>query len=553
MARPAHNPSTWLGVCGLLTALAVSLFLNIGTQDLTQEEPRRALVALEMELSGNYIVPTLNGESYYVKPPLYNWVLAALFNITSSHGEWVVRLPSILSLLMVGALQYLLVAHYTSRPVGLLSSLFTVTSAHIYFNFSLLGEIDLFYTLVLYVQAVAIFYLFEKKRFWALFLVSYTLTAAGLLTKGLPSVALQGLTLLAWFSLNKRFWMLFSPQHIVGLALCVAIVSGYFYVYSFYEDPRPAISLLLSEAFSRTVLQTNTNSIPVGHFFRFPLQMALVLAPWVVYGVFLSSKQRWKMLAANPLTRFCLVFIGVNCLVYWLSPSTVLRYLFIFVPFATAVLAYGYHCFAADSPRRIHVLDLFWSTIFALLAIAFLVLPFYGPLAASPGIRLAGPIFFTLFGAVFWVYRSRCDLRPWLAVTAVVVLRIAFDVVGIPAKQIAQESKKPFKALVADLLAQSAGEPIVVETRRHPITVYIRLPLVGQIGGPIVGKWDELVPYQISYHYSDATGRVLRVDNSQTPGALYFADKDVVKDKGIQILREYEADGRLFVLYRYPS
>ena len=552
----AQTPSTRVGVAALLAALAVSLFLNIGTPDLTQEEPRRALVALEMELSGNYIVPTLNGESYYIKPPLYNWVLAALFKLTSSHAEWVVRLPSILSLLLVAALQYWLVARHINPRVALLSSLFTVTSAHIYFNFSMLGEIDLFYTLVLFLQAVAIFYFFEKNRFWSLFLVSYTLTAVGLLTKGLPSVAMQGLTLLAWFSLNKRFWMLFSVQHIVGFALCIALVAAYYYAYSFYGDPRPSISLLLSQAFSRTVLQMGSSSDPIGHFFRFPLQMALVLAPWLVYVILLSSRHRWKTIAQNRLVWFSMVFIGVNCLVYWMSPSSEARYLFMFVPFSMAILAFAYDRFSADSPRRLFLINLLWAVSLVALAIASLALPIYaslvaGPVVASPRTWIAGVALCVLFGALFWAFRARSDLRPWLAVTMIIALRIGFDLVALPARQVVYESKRPFKSLVADLLEHSAGEPIFSQTRRRPVIVYIRVPLVGQIGGPIEGKWDELLPYQISYHYSDETGRILGVDNSQTAGRLYFANKDVVKDKDVQILREYRADGHTFVLYRY--
>ena len=39
------------------------------------DEAIRSLVALEMKLSGNLITPTLHGEYYYNKPPLYNWIL----------------------------------------------------------------------------------------------------------------------------------------------------------------------------------------------------------------------------------------------------------------------------------------------------------------------------------------------------------------------------------------------------------------------------------------------------------------------------------------------
>ncbi|MEO1174488.1 MAG: hypothetical protein AAFX94_20900, partial [Myxococcota bacterium] len=42
------------------------------------EEPRRCMVAFEMIERDNYVVPTVYNEVYTKKPPLQNWVIAAL-------------------------------------------------------------------------------------------------------------------------------------------------------------------------------------------------------------------------------------------------------------------------------------------------------------------------------------------------------------------------------------------------------------------------------------------------------------------------------------------
>ena len=44
--------------------LAIALFTNLGLSPLRLEEPRRALVALEMLLNDNLIVPTVRNEFY---------------------------------------------------------------------------------------------------------------------------------------------------------------------------------------------------------------------------------------------------------------------------------------------------------------------------------------------------------------------------------------------------------------------------------------------------------------------------------------------------------
>ena len=57
----------------ILVLLLPALLINLGLLTLINDEAIRGLVALEMQISGNYITPTLNGAFYYNKPPLYNW------------------------------------------------------------------------------------------------------------------------------------------------------------------------------------------------------------------------------------------------------------------------------------------------------------------------------------------------------------------------------------------------------------------------------------------------------------------------------------------------
>ena len=114
-------------------------------------------------------------------------------------------------MLLTGALNYWVVRRYTkSLETALLSSLFYVTSGDILFYFSMLGEIDIFYTFLAYCQVIFIFAGYEQKRWMWLFIGSYFFTAAGLLTKGLPSLAFQGITLLAVAGYKGQWRWLFA-------------------------------------------------------------------------------------------------------------------------------------------------------------------------------------------------------------------------------------------------------------------------------------------------------------------------------------------------------
>jgi 4-amino-4-deoxy-L-arabinose transferase-like glycosyltransferase len=74
-----------------------ALMLAIGAASLPlfdPDEARFARTSLEMQRSGDLVVPTFEGEPRLVKPPLLHWLQATLFSILGT-DEWVVRLPSI--------------------------------------------------------------------------------------------------------------------------------------------------------------------------------------------------------------------------------------------------------------------------------------------------------------------------------------------------------------------------------------------------------------------------------------------------------------------------
>ena len=85
-----------------LLLLIPALFINLGLSPLIHDEAIRGVVAFEMNQSGNLVVPTINGEHYYNKPPLYNWILLGFFNVFNQYSEFVLRLPSVISLLIFG-------------------------------------------------------------------------------------------------------------------------------------------------------------------------------------------------------------------------------------------------------------------------------------------------------------------------------------------------------------------------------------------------------------------------------------------------------------------
>jgi 4-amino-4-deoxy-L-arabinose transferase-like glycosyltransferase len=95
------SPRGTLILFGLTLGL---LILRIGAIPLIgPDEPRYARVAVEMHRGRNWVVPTLGGEPWLEKPPLYYWLAGASFSVLGE-TEAAARLPSVAAgLLLVGA------------------------------------------------------------------------------------------------------------------------------------------------------------------------------------------------------------------------------------------------------------------------------------------------------------------------------------------------------------------------------------------------------------------------------------------------------------------
>ena len=157
----SFNKKERWALAGLILILVPALLLNLGIVPLYVEEPRRATVALEMLLRGNWLVPTINGEYYFLKPPVFNWILAIAYRITGGHSEFITRIPTVISLLIFGLVIFLTGKKYVSSSLGALSAFLFVTAAgNLFFN-SLLAEIDIFYSLVTYSSLIILFH--QKK------------------------------------------------------------------------------------------------------------------------------------------------------------------------------------------------------------------------------------------------------------------------------------------------------------------------------------------------------------------------------------------------------
>src|SRR5438477_2627959 len=102
----------------IVILLWAALYLPaLGSLAIKGEEGRRILPGITMLETGNYLVPQVGGETYFRKPPLINWLVAASFKIFGQQNEWTARMPSVISVLLV-ALAFVTVARPSLGPRG---------------------------------------------------------------------------------------------------------------------------------------------------------------------------------------------------------------------------------------------------------------------------------------------------------------------------------------------------------------------------------------------------------------------------------------------------
>lgn len=156
----------------LLALLAAILFFPaLGARDLwNPDEARYAEVAREMRVTGEWLVPHLNGEVYTQKPPLLFWLINLSSLLAGGPGGWAARLPSAVAAIATVLLTYRMGRRFFGRRGGWLAAGVLGTSIKVLWQ-GRFGQIDMLLTAL--VAAAVWFwvrgYTEERPRLYPLF------------------------------------------------------------------------------------------------------------------------------------------------------------------------------------------------------------------------------------------------------------------------------------------------------------------------------------------------------------------------------------------------
>jgi len=115
-------------ICGVMFLSALTASWTFSERPLSNHECFVSITAREMLKSGDWIVPTCNGESRLQKTPLFYWLVAGLAQLTGEVDEFTTRLPSVIfAVLSVAAIIYF-VNEWLSFRIAVLSAAVWATS-----------------------------------------------------------------------------------------------------------------------------------------------------------------------------------------------------------------------------------------------------------------------------------------------------------------------------------------------------------------------------------------------------------------------------------------
>lgn len=220
-SRAMTGRLTIFGACFIIALVWAGIYLPaLGSVQLEHEEPRRALPAIHMLATGDWLVPRVGATPYLSKPPLLNWMIAVTFKLTGRRSEWAVRLPSVLAAL---ALAITAVAvgggSWLGAEGGLLAAIFALTNLTM-IESGRLAEIEALYTSLTGIALILWMTSWHQGvNGWRLWLLPAPFLALGLLAKGPTHLFFFYGVVLPVLVLGKDMRVLRHPAHWLALTL----------------------------------------------------------------------------------------------------------------------------------------------------------------------------------------------------------------------------------------------------------------------------------------------------------------------------------------------
>ena len=289
-------------VCGVLAVSAIMSGWMLPSRALEGHECFVTVVAREMLESGDWIVPTYNGEPRLQKTPLNYWLVAISSVIFGGTDEFSGRLPSVLlAVLSTGAILFF-VSEWSGFRAAVLAALIWSTS----FGFVRYGRSARPEMSLACFAAIAMMSFYSgataanRRKQIICMGVFWVSLGLAMLAKGPAPLPLVGVPLFLYIVLGRRWKLMGKVLPIVGTIIFLAIVlpwpilvvnrlaeaAGETYTFAFWK----------SESVSRFMGTHDSGGKPVYYYLPYMFEFML---PWAAFVVMAMAAPFYKVWGAK--------------------------------------------------------------------------------------------------------------------------------------------------------------------------------------------------------------------------------------------------------------
>ena len=346
------------------------LSINMNHPELRGEEPLRIMVSYEMDYFNNFLKPTLFGEPYTHKPPLYNWFIILSSKIFG-WNEATVRFLSVFFTAVTGLsitfFSYLLFRNFV---LALLSGVIYLTFLDVIAYYGWIGEMDSIFTFFVFVLFILVFYGFYIKKDM-LFYIAGIYTGFIFLFKGFNAFPFFALSYIAGVLFFRRIDLKHILNFTVSMFLSLIIPLVWFFSLGNFGNYFTDLS---GEVVNR--VENNFNLIKsIKHIVTYPIlnfKQLLLSSLFILIGFLFYRKKMLK--DTDRLIWFLVIIAGLNYIPYILlaggSGMYTIHGRHIMPIFPLLAIVFGYFLY------KLKEFKLFYVFVFSMLLLALIRIPY---------------------------------------------------------------------------------------------------------------------------------------------------------------------------------
>lgn len=398
----------------ILILMVVGLYFSqLDTLSVRGEESRRGSVAQEMMRTGDFVVPRLQGDAYFMssRPPLQAWTIAGIGWLRGQVDMFAVQLPSGIAVLLTVVVVYGYSRTFLSR-LGAFSAGAAFATMLQVLELGRLGETDALFTL--FVSSSLLVWHAGYLRNWNpawTWGLGYLFAALATLTKGPQGPVYFGAPVGLFLLLQRDWRFAFSYAHLFGMTIFLAVWGSWQWAFFLQEGVEGVRHIY----FGDVAMYGDDRSIGAyaAHLTRYPLEILGCLLPWsLCLLMWFRSESRQRIGSARVPLMFLLTAIAVTFPSVWFVTGARSRFFMSLYPcFAVLCGIILERCFEADAGSA---LRRDWNRCLSALSV---VMPLTGlvifgvTIVQEDGIDLGQPLWFAVAFVIATMFLAKGALH----------------------------------------------------------------------------------------------------------------------------------------------